>query len=86
MTEIKCDTCRHNRTTVEDIIVDNRVADEYEEWGCAREDDLTEDELNVVFAGGECPFYEYDKNLDDPCYGCPGAPDYCDKCNGREKE
>lgn len=73
---MQCDTCKHNRTTTEDIIVDNRIADQYVECGCAKKDEIDE----LVLAGHDCPLYEYDDDRDDPCYACPGSPDYCDKC------
>lgn len=85
MTDIKCDTCKHNRSWTDDIIVDGRIADQYEEWGCAKEDELDEHELNLVFEGYSCRLYEHDNNLDDPCYACPGSPEHCDKCNIKEE-
>lgn len=80
---MKCDDCKHNRTTIEDIKVDGWTAAQFEEWGCVHEDELSEEELDILWNKGECRFYEHDENLDDPCYGCPGYDDYCDKCNGR---
>ena len=73
-----CDDCKYNRSSIEDIKVDGRTAAQYEEWACVKEDELTDDQFNIVYTGGDCPFYEHDENLDDPCYGCPGSPDYCD--------
>ena len=81
---MKCDDCKHNRTSVEDIKVDGWTAAQYVEWGCVHEDEMSEDDLNVLWNEDKCPFYEHDENLDDPCYACPGAPDYCENCNGGE--
>jgi len=74
-----CSRCRHDRSGVTRVVVDNRTADEYEEWACAVEDAMTEEDLRRM-QEGECPFYEYDERLDDPCCGCPGYDEYCGRC------
>ena len=79
-----CDDCKHNRTSVENIRVDGKTVAQYIECGCTKEDELTEERQNIVYDEGDCPFYEYDTNLDDSCYGCPGSPDYCDTCDKKE--
>ena len=66
-----CDRCKHNRSYTDDIIVDGRVADRYEEWGCTHEDDLTENELELLDTAKTCRFFEeaeddsYDQWLED---------------------
>ena len=81
-----CDDCIHNRTGSQRIIVDNKTADEWEEWGCEVEGKLTSELMENIDKAKECPYYEHDSDLDDPCYGCPGSPDYCDECTNKEQE
>ena len=81
-----CDDCVHNRCGTEDIKVDGWTVAQYDEWGCEVEGKLTVELLENIDTATECPYYEHDKDLDDPCYGCPGSPDYCDKCPRRDKE
>ena len=85
---MRCDKCKHNRSGIEDIKVDGWTVAQYEDWGCAKESEMTQEQLDAACEtdGDVCPFYEYDKDLDDPCYACPGSPDYCDRCKNKEQE
>lgn len=69
--EKDCSTCKHFSVFYDDIVVDGRTAACYEEWECAKEDELTEDELNDAFDNKNgCRLYEYNTDMDDPCYWC----------------
>ena len=50
-----CSQCRWNRSGIEDIVVDGRTAAQYEDWGCAKEGEFTEDDEPI---GINCRFFE----------------------------
>jgi hypothetical protein len=40
-----CHQCRHYQGGLSRVVVDNRTADEWEEWDCDISDQMTDDEL-----------------------------------------
>ena len=94
-----CMNCVHYRGGYQRIVVDGRTADAWEEWGCEKERELTDDDWACIDQG-VCRFYQ--KMELEPeiinCPSCGGMADfvhekghtfgyyYCPICEGRDDE
>ena len=52
----QCGDCRFNRSSIENIIVDGRIADQFYDWGCAKESEFTDADVEAINAG-KCPYW-----------------------------
>ena len=53
----QCDECRHNRSDFASVVVDGRIADQWLEFACVKEDEVTE-ETDLLIEQNRCPFFE----------------------------